>query len=100
MRSLVHLQSLDSEIYSKFNLTYGNRISNISTVIENNRAAQNLTISDPPRFTPRSKHIAIQYHRFRSHLGIKDGNGIVIKEVELALNKTDFLTKALAQECF
>ena len=44
--------------------------------------------------TPRSKHIAIWYHWFCSHLGIKDGNGIVINGVALALNKADFHTRS------
>ena len=100
MRSLVHLQSLLSEICSKFNPTYGDRIPSISTVLEDNRAAKILAITDPPCLTPRSKHIDTQYHWLCSHLGIKDGNGIVIKDLGSALNKADFMTKALAQEHF
>ena len=98
MRSLVHVRSLLAEICSKFKLSYGDKISTVSTVFEDNRAAKLLANTDPPRLTPRTKHIAIRYHWFRSHLGVKDGNGIQIKDVASALNKADFLTKALAQE--
>ena len=100
MRSLVHLQSLFLEICSKFNLTYGNQISTISTVFEDIQAAKILATTDPPCLTPRSKQIVIRFHWFCSHLGIKDGNGIVIKDVASALNKVDLLMKALAQEYF
>ena len=48
----------------------------------------------------RFKQMAIRYHWFCSHLGLKDGNGIIIKDVALALNKVGFLTKALAQSTF
>ena len=99
MRSLVHLQSLLSEICSNFNLTYGDQISTIITIFEDNQAAVILATTDLPRLTPRSKHIAIWYHWFCSHLGIKDGNGIIIN-VASSLNKADFLTKALAKSTF
>ena len=44
-----------------------------------------------PCGTTGSKQIAIRYHWFCSHLGLKDGNGIIIKDVALALNKMDYL---------
>ena len=100
MRSLVHVRALMQEICTKFNLAYGDRISTISTVFEDNRAAKILATTDPPRLTPRSKHLAVRYHWFRSCLGVKDGKGIVIKDVQSSLNKADFLTKALAQELY
>ena len=100
MRSLVHVRALLSELSTKFNLAYGDRISTISTVFEDNRAAKILATTDPPRLTPRSKSLAVRYHWFRSHIGIKDGCGIQIVDVQSALNKTDFLTKALSKELF
>ncbi len=100
MRSLVHVRALVSDIYSQFNLTYGDQISTISTVFEDNRVAKILATTDPPRLTPCSKHLAVRYHWFRSHLGVKDGSGILIEDVQSSLNKADFLTKALAQDAF
>ena len=76
------------------------RISTISTVFEDNRAAKILATTDPPRLAPRSKSLAVQYHWFRSHIGIKDGCGIQIVDVQSALNKADFLAKALSKELF
>ena len=100
MRSLVHARALLSEICDGFNMAHGDKISTISTVFEDNRAAKILATVDPPRLTPRSKSLAIRYHWFRSHLGVKDGKGIVVQDVASALNKADFLTKGLPPELF
>ena len=100
MRSLVHLRALLLEIASKFNLAYGDKISTLSTVFEDNRAAKILATTDPPRLTPRSKHIALRYHWFRSHIGVKNGHGIQIVDVASKKNKADMFTKALARDPF
>ena len=100
MRSLVQVRALMHDLCTKFDLAYGDRISTISTVFEDNRAAKILATTEPPRLTPRSKSLAIRYHWFRSHLGVKDGRGIVIEDVQSALNKADFLTKALSKDQF
>ena len=100
MRSLVHVRALFKDICAKFNLAYGDRVSTISTVFEDNRAAKILATMDPPRLTPRSKSLAVRYHWFRSHIGVKDGKGIRIVDVQSALNKADFLTKTLARDAF
>ena len=75
------------EICGKFNLAYSDWISTISTVCEDNRAVKILATTDPPYLMPRSKHIAIRYHWFCSHVGLKDGSGIIMKDVALALNR-------------
>ena len=100
MRSLVHVRALMGEICANFNMAYGDRVSTLSTVFEDNRACKILAETDPPRLTPRSKSLAIKYHWFRSHLGRKNGKGIVIDDVASALNKADFLTKSLTPEPF
>ena len=48
------------------------------------RAAKILATTDPSCLTPRSKYIAIWYHWFCSHLGIKDGNGFVKTSHQIA----------------
>ena len=96
MRTLLFIRALFGELCEHHNLAYGNKISKISTVFEDNRAAKILATTDPPRLTPRSKSLAVRYHWFRSHLGVKkDGSGIIVQDVASALNKADFLTKAL-----
>ena len=101
MRTLLFIRALFGELCEHHKLSYGNSISKISTVFEDNRAAKILATTDPPRLTPRSKSLAVRYHWFRSHLGVKkDGSGIVIKDVASAVNKADFLTKALNRTDF
>ena len=97
MRSLIYLRGLLFETNSRFDLGFGEALSTISTVFEDNRAAQILATTDPPRMTPRSKHLAVKYHWFRSHLS---NDTIVIKSVPSATNKADIFTKALPREAF
>jgi len=100
MRSLIHSRALLFDICAKFNMAYGDRVSTLSTVFEDNRAAKILAETDPPRLTPRSKSLAVKYHWFRSHIGRNNGKGIVLEDVRSKLNKADFLTKALARDAF
>ena len=100
MRSLIHLRALMAEICSKFNLACGDRVSTLSTVFEDNRAAKILATASPPRLTPRSKHIALRHHWFRSHLKVRDGSGIQIVDVQSKLNKADMFTKAQHKDAF
>ena len=97
MRSLIHLRGLLFETNSRFDLGFGDSLSTISTVFEDNRAAQILATTDPPRMTPRSKHLAVKYHWFRSHLS---DSTIVIRSVPSAENKADIFTKALPRDLF
>jgi hypothetical protein len=69
----------------------------LSTVWEDNQAAQNLATADPPRLTPRSKHLAIKYHWFRSKLKI---GRIEVKHIASEDNLADILTKPLSREVF
>ena len=59
--SLAHVRTLLSKLSTKFNLAYGDRISTVSTVFEDNRAAKILATTDPPRLTPCSKSLAVRY---------------------------------------
>ena len=92
MRSLVHLRALLFEIDKGFKLGFGERLSTISTVFEDNQACEILATTDPPRMTPRSKSLAVKYHWFRSHLS-KDT--IVVRHVPSEHQKGDGFTKPL-----
>lgn len=98
MRSLVHVRALLSELCTNFDLEYGDKISTISTVFEDNRAVKILATTKPPHLTPLSKSLAVWYHWFRWHIRIEDGKGIQIVDVASKLNKADFLTKSMAGE--
>ena len=59
MRSLLHLRGMLFEIDSVFSLDLGSKLSSISSIYEDNRAAKILATTDPPRMTPCSKHLAV-----------------------------------------
>ena len=92
MRSLIYLRGLLFQINETFDLDLKERLSTISTVFEDNRAAQILASTDPPRMTPRSKSLGVKYHWFRSHL---DPSSIVINSVASKENRADIFTKSL-----
>ena len=48
MRSLIHLRGLLFETNSQFDCGFGEMLSTISTVFEDNRAAEILAMTDPP----------------------------------------------------
>ena len=97
MRKLIQLRAVLFEIAEHFKLNLSNKLSTISHVWEDNRAARILATTDPPRMTPRSKSLAVKYHWFRSHLS---DDSIVIKDIESAKQKADGFTKPLTTDLF
>lgn len=93
MRSLIPVKAVLKTITKALSIDI-EATSNMSTVWEDNQAALILATTDPPRMTPRSKHIAIKYHWFRKHLKV---GYIEIKHITTDQQKADILTKALAR---
>ena len=96
MRKLIQLRAVLFELDEHFKLGMTNKLSTISTVFEDNRACRILATADPPRMTPRSKHIAIKCHWFRQHLG----DTVVIQDIESSKQKADGFTKPLSVDAF
>jgi hypothetical protein len=93
MRTLLPLKS----ILSTIGLALGfdsSQLNKTSTIYEDNEAALSLATTDPPRMTPRSKHIAVKYHWFRKHL--RKGF-IEVHPIRSDDQKADILTKALTR---
>lgn len=75
-------------------------ISNIHVRIhEDNIGALTLGKLEPRRMTPRSKHYAIKYHWFRSHVFDKS-NRIQLVKIDTANQLGDIFTKGLTKETF
>jgi hypothetical protein len=64
-------------------------------VFEDNRSC--IKVAESPKFTPRTKHIAIKYHHFRHF--VSDG-AIVIKHIDTKEQIADMLTKPLEEASF
>jgi hypothetical protein len=68
-----------------------------TTVWEDNNGALTLANMEPGRMTPRSKHYAVKYHWFRSHLV---PTKVTIEKIDTNLQKADIFTKGLRTEKF
>jgi hypothetical protein len=66
-------------------------------VIEDNAGCMVLANAQLPNMTPRTKHIAIKYGWFRSH--VKEGEIEVVK-IDTKLQKADIFTKGLKRDEF
>ena len=95
MRELLPLRALVKEMATAmaFNQTFAIRTH--STVFEDNNGA--LILASSPRMTPRSKHIALKYHFFRSHVASGD---IRICKINSEDQKADIFTKGLVRTTF
>ena len=71
-----------------------------TTVWEDNAGALTLANMEPGRMTPRSKHYAVKYHWFRSHLKSTKPNAVEVKKIDTNLQKADIFTKGLRVEKF
>ena len=77
MRELVPLRRLIGEIRDKTDTSLSHKTLMNSTVFEDNNGALGLATS--PKITPRTKHIAIKYNWFRSHVG--EDKGILLSKI-------------------
>ena len=66
------------------------------TVFEDNNGA--IATANVVKMTPRTKHIAVKYHFFKSH--INDDSGIALAKIDTNLQKADIFTKGLAAQKF
>ena len=67
----------------------------ICTTWEDNRSC--IKVAENPKFTPRTKHIALKYHHFRQFVLNKM---IVIKPIDTTEQLADILTKPLNEQQF
>ena len=67
-----------------------------STVFEDNNGA--LALATSPKITPRTKHIAVKYHFFKTHVGCD--KGLEIEQIDTDVQKADIFTKGLLANKF
>jgi hypothetical protein len=94
MREVLPMRELLSEIGAKQNLDFAKPCITHSTIFEDNNGA--LTLASSPRITPRTKHIAVKYHFFRSRVG----KGIELAKIDTKEQVADMFTKGLKQDTF
>jgi hypothetical protein len=96
MRELIPLRRLLLEIVTEMKLPGVQDSVVKSTVFEDNNGA--IATATAVKMTPRTKHIAVKYHFFKSH--VNDGNGITLAKIDTNLQKADIFTKGLASQKF
>jgi hypothetical protein len=67
-----------------------------STVFKDNNGA--ISTATAIKTTPHTKHIAVKYHFFKSH--INDRTGISLTKIDTNLQKEDIFTKGLTPQKF
>ena len=88
MREVLPFLNLMSEIRGF--LPVNNEPKFFCTVWEDNRSC--IKVAESPKFTPRTKHIALKYHHFRQFVS----NGtVIIKPIDTLEQTADVLTKPL-----
>jgi hypothetical protein len=94
LKALIPLRDTHQRIATALSLPYESE----SRIFEDNQACITLATTDPPRMTPRSKHIAIRYFWFREHLR----NCTQLKIVYIPTNdqRANHLTKPLPTATF
>ena len=88
------MRRLLQEIGEKTKLDFVKPAMVHSTIFEDNNGA--LALAKSPKLTPRTKHIAIKYHWFKSLIGEQ----FKITAINTEAQKADIFTKGLDSEAF
>ncbi|KAL7523733.1 hypothetical protein ACHAWF_000646 [Thalassiosira exigua] len=94
LREVIPLMTLMKELVEALPIASG-KPNFVCKVHEDNQSCIKMASSD--KFTPRTKHIALKYHHFKSHVKRK---GILIDYYMTEDQKADLLTKPLGDELF
>jgi Reverse transcriptase (RNA-dependent DNA polymerase) len=95
LREVIYLRQIVAEMGQQFNMTKQLEVRTHSTVFEDNNGA--LALARVPKLTSRSRHYAVKYHFFRSH--VADGS-IQLKKIDTKDQVADIFTKGTTLEIF
>jgi Reverse transcriptase (RNA-dependent DNA polymerase) len=95
MRELLPIRELVREMATAAHRQTTFAIRTYSRVFEDNNGC--LILASAPRMTPRSKHIAVKYHFFRSHVA---SGAVKIVKIATTEQKADIFTKGLVRATF
>ena len=95
MRDLLPMRRQFKELVSTLELGTAHKSTFKSTVFEDNNAC--ISMASTPKMSPRTKHIGIKYHFFKSHIDYKD---ITVEKIDTKEQKADIFTKGVPAEQF
>ncbi len=93
-RDLIPMRDLLHEFSKVTKLIVGDTVAH-STIYEDNRGC--VELANAPKLRPRTKHIGIKYHHFRSHVA---SGAIKIQWIDSKHQLADIFTKPLALSSF
>jgi hypothetical protein len=93
-RDIIPMRGLLQELSTATRLIVGSTIAH-STIFEDNKGC--VELANAPKMRPRTRHIALKYHHFRSH--VENGN-LSICWVDTKHQLADIFTKPLAASSF
>jgi hypothetical protein len=93
-RDLIPMRDLLHEFASATKLIFGDTVTH-STIFEDNRGCVDL--ANAPKLRPRTKHIGLKYHHFRSHVS---SGAIKIQWIATQHQLADIFTKPLPISTF
>jgi hypothetical protein len=96
MRALLPMRELIQLLTGSLNIDR-KEVTKVCAVWEDNNAALKLANAQFPNMTPRTKHIAIKYHWFKSH--IKEGQ-IEVCRIDTKVQKAAIFMKGIAKKEF
>jgi hypothetical protein len=91
---LIPMRDLLHEFSKVTKLIVGDTVAH-STIYEDNRGC--VELANAPKLRPRTKHIGIKYHHFRSHVA---SGAIKIQWIDSKHQLADIFTKPLALSSF
>ena len=94
MRELIGMRKQLKELI-KQKIVKRTGVSTICKVWEDNEAALKHAVTPLPKLTPRTKHIGVKYHWFKSHL--KPGSEIECHPISTKVQIADIMTKGLVK---
>ena len=94
MRDTIPLMALIGELAVVLPIII-EQVKTYCTIFEDNNSC--IELVKCPRMRPRTKHIVLKYHHFRSK--VQEGL-ITVKRVDTKMQRGDILTKALAEPQF
>jgi hypothetical protein len=93
-RDLIPMHGLLQEVSEATKLIAGSTIAH-STIFEDNKGC--VELANAPKMRPRTRHIALKYHHFRSHV---DNGNISIQWIDTKHQLADIFMKPLAASSF
>ena len=96
MRTLLPVRTLFHSLAETMKIKH-EEVTKVSAVWEDNNAALKLATNQFPNMSPRTKHIAIKYHWFKSKM--KPGE-VEPKAIDTSVQKADIFTKGLGRTEF